>query len=155
MKNIETKISVFRGHKIRKTIYQDEWWFSVEDIVLVLTDSQDPKQYIKKMRKRDPELENNWGTICTPLKMIARDNKKRKILASNTEGVFRIVQSIPSPKAEPFKRWLARVGYERIQEIENPELAMDRAKALYTFLTSPYAIQASLYVIPAKAGIQI
>jgi hypothetical protein len=127
----QTKIAIFKGQKIRKTIYKNEWWFSVVDIVEALTDSSDPNQYIKKMRKRDLELEKNWGTICTPLEMIAKDGKKREILAANTEGIFRIVQSIPSPKAEPFKRWLAKVGYERVQEIDDPELATKRSRAIY------------------------
>ena len=83
------------------------------------------------MRSRDPELNSYWGTICTPLEMIANDGKKRKLSSANTEGIFRIIQSIPSPRAEPFKRWLARVGYERVQEIENPELAQERMKQIY------------------------
>ena len=127
----QTKIAIFKGRKIRKVIYKNEWWFSVVDVVGALTDSVDTGQYVKKMRKRDSELEKNWGTICTPLEMIAKDGKKRKILAANTEGIFRIIQSIPSPKAEPFKRWLARVGYERIQEIDDPELGTKRTRALY------------------------
>lgn len=133
MSNIETitKIAIFRRKQIRKTIYNNEWWFSVIDIVEVLTDSADPKQYIKKMRKRDPQLNSYWGTICTPLEMVARDGKRRKVNAANPEGIFRIIQSIPSPKAEPFKRWLARVGYERVKEIEDPELATKRTRMLY------------------------
>ncbi len=129
--NPETKIAIFRGKRVRRTIYQNEWWFSIIDIVYALTDSIDTRQYIKKMRSRDPELNSNWGTICTPLEMIALDGKKRKIIAANTEGAFRIIQSIPSPKAEPFKMWLARVGYERIKEIEDPELATKRTRAIY------------------------
>ncbi|MDO8662919.1 MAG: Bro-N domain-containing protein [Candidatus Omnitrophota bacterium] len=109
MQETLNKLAIFQKKGIRRVIYKNEWWFSVEDVVLALIDSADVKQYIKKMRKRDPELENNWGTICTPLEMIAHDGKKRKIQAANTEGIFRIVQSIPSPKAEPFKRWLAKV----------------------------------------------
>jgi len=126
-----TKIAVFKGKQVRKTIHNNEWWFSVYDVVEVLTDSRDPRQYIKKMRKRDPQLDTNWGTICTPLEMMAQDGKIREVNCANTEGVFRIIQSISSPKAEPFKRWLARVGYERIQEIEDPELAMKRMRAIY------------------------
>ncbi len=126
-----TKIAIFQKKEIRKTLKDGEWYFSVADVVEALTDSVDVKQYIKKMRKRDSELDSNWGTICTPLEMIARDGKKRKITTANTEGIFRIIQSIPSPKAEPFKRWLARVGYERVQEIEDPELATKRTRALY------------------------
>ena len=128
---METNIAVFRGKEIRKIIYKNEWWFSVSDVVEVLTDSTDPRQYMKKMRQRDPELNANWGTICTPLKIVAPDGKVRATNCANTEGIFRIIQSIPSPKAEPFKRWLAKVGYERIQEIEDPELATKRTRALY------------------------
>ena len=91
------------------------WYFSVQDVVDVLTDSADIKQYIKKLRSRDPELFANWGTICTLVEMTAADGKKRKIQAANTQGLLRIIQSIPSPKAEPFKQWLAKVGYERIE----------------------------------------
>jgi prophage antirepressor-like protein len=126
-----TKIVVFKGNKIRKVIYKNEWWFSISDIIEALTDSADPKQYIKKMRQRDPELNSYWGTICTPLEMIAEDGKNRKVNCANTESIFRIIQSIPSPKAEPFKRWLAKVGYERVQEIENPELAAQRMRTIY------------------------
>ncbi len=124
-------LAVFQGKNIRKTWHNDEWWFSIEDIVAVLTDSVDPGQYIKKMRSRDPDLHVNWGTICTPLELLAPDGKKRGTNCVNTEGAFRVIQSITSPKAEPFKLWLAKVGYERVQEIENPELAQDRMKALY------------------------
>jgi hypothetical protein len=99
--------------------------------VAVLTDSADVKQYIKKMRGRDSMLDDNWGTTCTPLPLLASDGKLRATNCANTEGLFRIIQSIPSPKAEPFKRWLAQVGYERVKEIENPELAMGRMQDLY------------------------
>jgi hypothetical protein len=126
-----TKIAVFRGKEIRKALHNNEWWFSITDVVSALTDSVDTKQYIKKMRRRDPQLNSYWGTICTPLELVAADGKVRKSNCANTEGVFRIIQSIPSPKAEPFKRWLARVGYERVQEIEDPELATKRTRALY------------------------
>jgi len=126
-----TKLDVFEGREIRKTIHNGEWWFSVADVVETLTDSVDTRQYIKRMRQRDPELDSYWGTICTPLELLAPDGKRRKTNCSNTEGLFRIIQSIPSPKAEPFKRWLAKVGHERIQEIENPELAMARMQELY------------------------
>jgi hypothetical protein len=126
-----TKIAVFKGREIRKTIYNNEWWFSITDVVAVLTDSADTKQYIKKMRQRDSELNSYWGTNCTPLELTAPDGKMRETNCANTEGIFRIIQSIPSPKAEPFKRWLARVGYERIQEIEDPEIATKRTRALY------------------------
>lgn len=126
-----TKIAIFQKKEIRKTFYNKEWWFSVADIVEALTDTVDVKDYMKKMRKRDPELNAYWGTNCPLLEMMTKDGKKRKITSANTESVFRIIQSIPSPKAEPFKRWLAKVGYERVQEIEDPELAAKRARAIY------------------------
>ena len=129
--NEENALVVFQGVKVRRTWHNEEWWFSVFDIVIALTDSRDPKQYVKKMRQRDEPLNSNWGTICTPLEMTALDGKKRKVNCVNTAGAFRIIQSIPSPKAEPFKLWLARVGYERIEETEDPEKAIQRALATY------------------------
>lgn len=126
-------IKLFQNKKIR-SVWNDEeeqWYFSVVDVVEALTDSNDPKQYIKRMRSRDESLNSYWGTICTPLEMIALDGKRRKVQSANAKGLFRIIQSIHSPKAEPFKLWLATVGYERIQEIENPELAQERMKELY------------------------
>ncbi len=125
-----TKIAVFKGKEIRKTIHKDEWWFVVEDVVFALTDSNDPKQYINKMRKRDPQLSKGWVQFVHTL-LIDTDGGPQKVNCADTEGIFRIIQSIPSPKAEPFKRWLARVGYERIREIEDPELATKRTRALY------------------------
>jgi len=127
---METKIAVFKGKEIRKTIHNNEWWFVIEDVVYVLTDTVNSKDYIKKMRKRDEELSKGWGQIVTSLKIETKGGKQ-KINCANTEGIFRIIQSIPSPKAEPFKRWLARVGYERVQEIEDPELATKRTRAIY------------------------
>ena len=127
---MEIKIAVFRGEKIRKTIHKNEWWFVVEDVVLVLTDSSDPKQYIQRMKQRDDELTKGWVQIVHTL-VIETAGGKQRMLCANTEGIFRIIQSIPSSKAEPFKRWLARVGYERIKEIEDPELATKRTRALY------------------------
>ena len=123
---MENKLALFEEKEIRKTWQNNKWYFSILDVVYTLTDSKDPKQYIKKLKLRDTEIQNNWGTICTLLEMMAIDGKKRKIQMSDTEGILRIIQSIPSPKAEPFKRWLAKVGSERIEEINNPELAMDR-----------------------------
>lgn len=121
---------VFQGKQIRRIWHNDEWWFVIEDIVIVLTDSKDPKGYLKDMRRRDEELSKGWGQIATPLDVMTSGGKQ-KINCANTEGIFRIIQSIPSPKAEPFKRWLAKVGYERVQEIENPELAQKRMKEIY------------------------
>ena len=110
---------------------EEQWYFSVQDVVEVLTDSVDVKQYIKKILSRDLVLNSNWGTICTLVEMEAADGKKRKVQAANTKGLFRLIQSIPSPKAEPFKLWLAQVGAERLEEIENPELATQRTRELY------------------------
>ena len=126
-------IRIFEDKKIRTAWdeEQEDWYFSVQDVVAVLAESSDPKQYIKKMRARDPELSANWGTICTPIQMSAADGKMRKIQAADTEGLLRIIQSIPSPKAEPFKRWLAKVGRERIEETIDPEQAIDRALETY------------------------
>ena len=125
-----TKIAVFKGRKIRKTIHNNEWWFVIEDVIQALTDSVQPAGYIKDMRRRDPELSKGWGQIATPLS-IETMGGVQKVNCANTENIFRIIQSIPSPKAEPFKRWLAKVGYERIKEIENPELATKRTRLLY------------------------
>ena len=129
----KNSIKLFEQHKVRTSWNKDEekWYFSVEDVVFVLTYSTDVKQYIKKMRKRDPELNSNWGTICTHVQMIAKDGKNRKVMASDVEGILRLVQSIPSPKAEPFKLWLAKVGSERIDEIQDPEKAINRALQHY------------------------
>ena len=114
-------LQLFEEKKVR-TVWDDEqekWYFSIVDVVAVLTDSSDPKQYLKKMRTRDPELQNNWGTICTPVRMVATDRKLRLVDASDTQGILRIIQSIPSPKAEPFKQWMAQVATQRIDNEEN------------------------------------
>ena len=118
-KNTIAKIAIFQKKEIRKIIHNDEWWFSVVDVINVLTDSVNPRDYWFKMKIRvKSEDKIELSTICRQLKLIASDGKMRATDCANTEGMFRIVQSIPSRKAEPFKRWLARVGYERIQEIE-------------------------------------
>ena len=127
---LQTKLAIFKGKEIRKTIHNNEWWFVVEDVVLALIDSKDPKQYVQRMKSRDPELKKGWVQIVHTLR-IDTPGGKQKLNCANTEGIFRIIQSIPSPKAEPFKRWQAKVGYERIQEIEDPELATKRTKGLY------------------------
>lgn len=121
------------NEKVRKTWnhQKQELYLSVTDVIGVLTDSSDPKQYIKKIRSRDPELNARWGTICTLTTMKASDGKKYKTNASNIEGILRIIQSIPSKKAEPFKHWLAQVGKERLEEIVDPELAIERSIATY------------------------
>jgi DNA-damage-inducible protein D len=110
---MDSHIAVFRGKEVRKTIHKNEWWFAVADVVEVLTDTVNSSDYIKKMRNRDNELSKGWGQIVTPL-WIETPGGKQKVNCTNTEGIFRIIQSIPSPKAEPFKRWLAKVGYERV-----------------------------------------
>lgn len=127
------EIKIFQDKRIRSAWNEEEeqWYFSIEDIVHALTDSADPKQYIKRMRYRDSQLNSNWGTICTHVEMLAHDGKRRKLMSANIKAVFRIIQSIPSVKAEPFKQWLAQVGYDRVLEIENPELAQERMKRLY------------------------
>lgn len=110
---------------------EEKWYFSVQEVVEVLTESADVKQYIKRMLSRDEQLKSNRGTICTLVEMTASDGKKRKIQASDTKGLLRIIQSVPSPKAEPFKLWLAQVGADCLDEIENPELAIQRSRELY------------------------
>ena len=130
MSEQSTEIALFRGKQIRKTIHNDEWWFSVNDVIGILAETENPTDYIKKVRKRDRELAEGWGQIVTPLKLQTAGGMQ-KANCANTEGMFRIIQSIPSPKAEPFKRWLAKIGYERIQEIDDPELATKRARAIY------------------------
>jgi len=126
------KIALFHGKKIRKTLFNNEWWFSVVDVIEALTDSVNPRDYWFKMKIR---IKNEDGvelsTNCLQLKLESSDGKKYLTDCADTESLFRIVQSIPSPKAEPFKRWLAKVGYERVQEIENPELASKRTRLLY------------------------
>lgn len=127
---METKLVVFKDKKIRRTLHKNEWWFAIVDVVFALTDSVNPSGYIKDLRRRYVELAKGWRQIATPLS-IGTPGGKQKVNCANTEGLFRIIQSIPSPKAEPFKRWLAQVGYERVQEIEDPELSTKRTKALY------------------------
>ena len=128
----ETRIAIFKGKNIRKKIHNNEWWLSVVDVIEALTDSVNPNDYWYKMKIRVKSEDGvELSTICRQLKLKAPDGKLRETDCANTEGIFRIVQSIPSPKAEPFKRWLARVGYERIQEIEDPELATKRTRMLY------------------------
>jgi len=128
--NQETSLAIFEGVQVRKTWQNNEWWFVVEDLVLILTESRDPKQYINKMRQRDEELSKGWVQIVHILP-VATSGGIQKMNCVNTEGAFRLIQSIPSKKAEPLKLWLAKVGYERVQEIQNPELAQKRMKELY------------------------
>ena len=125
----ESIIKLFEGKKVRIVWNEQEekYYFAVADIVQVLTDSTDPKQYIKRMRARDPELDSRWGTICTPTRMKAADGKFYQTQAADLEGIFRLIQSIPSKKAEPVKRWLAEVGSQRIDQMIDPELTFQMA----------------------------
>ncbi len=128
----ENKLVLFQSKEIRRLWLEDEWFFSVIDVVAALTDSVNPRDYWYKMKIRVKGEEGfEPSTVCRQLKMQAPDGKKRLTDCANSEGVLRIIQSIPSPKAEPFKRWLAKVGQERIDEIENPELAQERMKEIY------------------------
>lgn len=122
-------IQLFEGKKVRIAwdAEQEKYYFSVTDIVQVLTDSVNPRDYIKKMLRRDPELKSKWGTICPPVEMLAPDGKRRKTQAADLEGIFRIIQSIPSKKAEPVKKWLAEVGAQRIDQMIDPELTFQMA----------------------------
>lgn len=134
------KIALFKGRKIRKIIYGNEWWFSVVDVIEALTDSINPRDYWFKMKLRVKEEDGfEPSTICRQLKLPAPDEKMRETDCASTEGIFRIIQSIPSPKAELFKRWLAKVGYERVKEIEDPELATKRTRLLYKMKGYPEA----------------
>ncbi|MEK6964335.1 MAG: Bro-N domain-containing protein [Nanoarchaeota archaeon] len=130
MKN-KNKLVVFQDKKIRRIWYNNEWYFSIVDVVEVLAESTNPTDYLKKLRKRDETLGSYIGTNCPQVEMLTETGKQRKTLAGNTKQLFRIIQSIPSPRAEPFKQWLAQVGYERIEEIENPEIGQDRIKEYY------------------------
>lgn len=124
------KIAIFEGRGVRRINFDGEWYFSIEDAVKALTDSLDPKGYVKDLRRRDEELSKGWGQIATPLPFDTKGGKQN-INCANTEGMLRIIQSIPSKNAEPFKRWLARVGKERLDEIEQPSKAIERAKGYY------------------------
>ena len=122
-------IKLFEEKRVR-TVWDDQqekWYFSVIDVVAVLTDSVNPTDYFKKMRKRDPELAAFVGTNCPQVGMLTETGKKRQTLAADTEQLFRIIQSIPSPKAEPFKLWMARVASERLDQMQNPELSINQA----------------------------
>ena len=137
--NDTTRIAIFQKKEVRRQLHGGEWWFVINDVVAALTDSRNPSQYLKNLRNRDEALSllfepvDKGGVQFEPPLSLPFDTPggKQRLLSWNTEGIFRLVQSIPSKKAEPFKRWLARVGYERIQEIEDPELAQKRMKALY------------------------
>lgn len=126
-------IKLFEEKKVR-TVWDDKeekWYFSIVDVVAVLTDSADPKQYIKKMKSRDECLKSNWGTICTLVRLISDDGKRHKEMAATAEGIFRIIQSIPSPKAEPFKQWMAQIASLRLEQMQDPEMSIEQAIADY------------------------
>ena len=127
----KNKLILFQNKGIRRTWFKEDWYYSLVDIVEALTDSPNPTDYLKKMRKRDAELGSYIGTNCPHVEMLSHTNIIRNVLAGNIKDVFRLIQTIPSPRAEPFKRWLAKVGKDRIDEIENPELAQERMKELY------------------------
>lgn len=135
----ENHIAVFQESSIRRVWHNDEWWFSVADVCAILTASPDGGAYWRKLKQRLNAEGSQPVTFCHGLKLQATDGKQRETDCANTEGLFRIIQSIPSPKAEPFKRWLAQVGYERVKEIENPELASARARDLYQAKGYPQA----------------
>ena len=128
-----TNIQLFEQKQVRSVWdeEQEKWYFSVQDVVEVLTESSDVKQYIKRLLSRDESLKLNWGTICTLVEMQAADGKRRKIQASDTKGLLRIIQSVPSKKAEPFKLWLAQVGSDRLDEMQDPELSINKAMQDY------------------------
>ncbi|MFA4845046.1 MAG: Bro-N domain-containing protein [Patescibacteria group bacterium] len=136
---ISTKIALFKGKQIRKILHNGEWWFVITDVIVALTESTNPGQYLKNIRNRDIELDSLFNSVDKGVVQIepplalpfSTAGGMQNVLCWNTEGMFRLIQSIPSPKAEPFKRWLAKVGYERVQEIENPELATKRTRMLY------------------------
>lgn len=125
------EIQLFADKQIR-TYWDDDkelYFFCIIDVVEALTDSNDPKQYIKRMRQRDPGLNSVWGTICTPHQFISSDGKRHQANCASLGGVLRIIQSIPSPKAEPFKRWLAQVGADRLHQMQDPELGIQQSLA--------------------------
>ena len=127
---MNNELSIFEGKEIRRIEHNGRWWFVIVDVISVLTDSVNPEGYLKDMRRRDPELSKGGGQFATPLP-IPTAGGVQMINCADTEGILRIMQSIPSPKAEPFKRWLAKLGYERVQEIQDPELATKRTWELY------------------------
>ena len=132
MKDEISAMVVFEGKEIRRKWHNGKWYFSVVDVVKVLTDSVDAKDYWYRLKQRERESSRiELSTFCRQLKLPSADGKYYETDCSNTESLFRLVQSIPSKKAEPFKLWLAKVGYERVEEIQNPELAQERMKQIY------------------------
>lgn len=129
----QESLQLFSDRKVRSVFDDDQekWYFSIVDVVAVLTESADPKQYIKRIKARDPELNLNWGTICTLLRLTSADGKKRQEMTADVQGMFRIIQSIPSPKAEPFKQWMAQLASTRLDQMQDPELSIEQAMTDY------------------------
>ena len=127
---MDNALVVFQGKNIRRIWFNDEWWFVAADIIEAITESKDPSGYIKDMRRRDEGFAQGWGQIATPL-LVDTKGGKQSMNCVSVKGAFRLIQSVPSPNAEPFKQWLAQVGYERVQEIENPELVQKRMREIY------------------------
>lgn len=129
----QESLQLFTDRKVRSVFddEQEKWFFSIVDVVAVLTESADPKQYIKRIKARDPELNLNWGTICTLLRLTSADGKKRQEMTADVQGMFRIIQSIPSPKAEPFKQWMAQLASTRLDQMQDPELSIEQAMTDY------------------------
>ena len=136
---MNNKLALFEEKEIRKTWENNKWYFSIVDVVYALTDSSDPKQYVNKLKYRDNELKKGWVQIVHTLRMDTKGGKQ-KVICADTEGVLRIIQSIPSPKAEPFKRWLAKVGSERIEEINGFKVYVEGKEAIEMFL-NPFSIK--------------
>jgi len=131
MNDQQNKLVVFQNKNIRRIWHGDQWYYSIIDVVGVLTDSTNPRKYWSVLKTRLKQEGNELATNCSQLKLVSSDGKMRLTDVANTKEIFRFIQSIPSKKAEPFKQWLAQVGYERIEEIENPELAQERMKEIY------------------------
>lgn len=128
---MNNKLSLFEEKEIRKVYKNNKWYYSIIDVISTLTNVSNPSEYLKKIKQRDKELQKNWSILCINLNMQTKDGKIRKAMASDATGILRIIETISSPEAEKIKMWLARLGYERINEINNPEIAMDRMKKTY------------------------
>lgn len=128
---MQKKVALFEEQDIRKIYKNNEWYYSISDIISFFTNSTNPSEYIKKLKVQDIKLAKIWDDICIQINMQTKDGKIRKVLSSNTQGILRIIQSIKSEKTEPIKRWLAKIGSERIEEISNPEILMNRMKRIY------------------------
>lgn len=124
-------VALFGEKEIRKVYKNNKWYYSIQDVISLLTEDNNPSEHLKKIKQKDIELQNNWNSICIMLNMQTKDGKIRKTQTADTIGILRIIESIQSSKTEPIKKWLARLGYERLEEINNPELAMDRMKQIY------------------------